>query len=393
MIPTNTGDELSTSFVPMLFYQGERAYLDGTEGGLHLYQDERFRFSLLARMRFFDAPKGLQNQLRGDALDWGGQLRYKLSKNSWIDTELLTDPVGRLHGNLRYAALIERGAAEFTPYINLRVKSADFNNHYYALDWAGYKPVGGSLDLQAGSRLRYHLFSNLYLLADAELGLLDNEVRSAESVDSSIVASAFAGIGIFNNKKNPAKKDIGLRPWLRLAHGFATPSSIANILTGTIEDDPYTNQLTSVFYGLPLTDEIFGIPLETYLTPGLVYHHSSSVQDAGAEFVLAVKSYYRFTWAIQTRIGFGTGFSWVTETTYQERSNNESKGYLPSDLLHFLDFSLDLNLGDIVRNDNLRKTWFGIGVHHRSAIFETAQQYGRIKGGSNYPMFYVQVDL
>jgi hypothetical protein len=24
-------------------------------------------------------------------------------------------------------------------------------------------------------------------------------------------------------------------------------------------------------------------------------------------------------------------------------------------------------------------------VHHRSAVFETAQQFGRIKGGSNYP--------
>lgn len=389
----DTGDNLSTGFLPLLYYQGDRFYLDGIEGGIHLYQGERFQFGALARLRFFDAPKDLQNRLQSDAVDWGGQLRYKLTKYSWLDVELLGDPNGRLHGNLRYSGMIERGSLEINPYLNLRIKSADFNNHYYALDWVGYQSINGSTDLQLGSRFRYHVTSNFYLLADVEAGLLDEEVRSAEVVDSNVALSAFVGLGVFNNKKTPPKEQIGIRPWLRLAHGFATPSSIGDILTGTIENDPNHNQLTSIFYGLPLTDEVFGLPLETYLTPGFVYHHSSRVQDAGSEFVIAVKAYYRFKWAVQMRLGLGTGLSWVSDITYQERSNNESKGYMPSNLLHYLDFSFDLNLGDLVRSDNLHRTWLGIGVHHRSAIFETAQQYGRIKGGSNYPMLYLQVDL
>jgi len=68
----------------------------------------------------------------------------------------------------------------------------------------------------------------------------------------------------------------------------------------------------------------------------------------------------------------------------------ERKGYRPSNLLNYLDFTLDFNLGDIFGGQLLDELWLGYGIHHRSAIFEKAQQFGRIRGGSNYQTFYLQ---
>jgi len=38
----------------------------------------------------------------------------------------------------------------------------------------------------------------------------------------------------------------------------------------------------------------------------------------------------------------------------------------------------------------MKELYFGIGVHHRSSIFESNSQFGRIKGGSNYNSVYLQ---
>ncbi|WP_410963908.1 hypothetical protein, partial [Salmonella sp. ZJHZ20_0162] len=83
----------------------------------------------------------------------------------------------------------------------------------------------------------------------------------------------------------------------------ATPSNIGEIFSFEREKDPYDNQLTSLFYGHPLTDELFGFPLDIYLTPGLVHHWSSSVQSASTEYVMAIKAYYTVNWPTTWRFG------------------------------------------------------------------------------------------
>ena len=66
--------------------------------------------------------------------------------------------------------------------------------------------------------------------------------------------------------------DLRNRPYLRLAHGWATPCNLGEIISCDIENDKYSNQLSSIFYEHPLTDELFGFPLDIYLTPGFVWH-------------------------------------------------------------------------------------------------------------------------
>jgi len=109
-------------------------------------------------------------------------------------------------------------------------------------------------------------------------------------------------------------------------------------ITFNTETDPYSNQLTSVFFGVPLADELLTLPIATYLTPGLVWHHSSKVQDATTEYVLAVKFYYTVKWPVTWRLGFAEGLSYAVEVPYVEQQNMASKNYRPCELLNYLDF-------------------------------------------------------
>ena len=181
--------------------------------------------------------------------------------------------------------------------------------------------------------------------------------------------------------------------YLRVAHGWATPSNIGDILAGDTEKDEFNNQLTSVFYGLPLTDEVFSLPIELYLTSGVAWHWKSDVQDSEQEYQLAIKAYYTIHWPVRWRIGLAEGLSYISDVTYIEKTEMEKKGYQPSKLMNAIDFSVDINLGDIFNTHALTGTWLGYGIHHRSSIFESASQFGRIKGGSNYNTIYLQFDF
>ncbi|MFT5788382.1 MAG: outer membrane protein, partial [Shewanella sp.] len=84
------------------------------------------------------------------------------------------------------------------------------------------------------------------------------------------------------------------------------------------------------------------------------------------------------------------GLSYASTVTYIESSELEEKDYKPSKLLNYLDFSLDVNVGDIFNSRKMENLWFGYSIHHRSGIFESSSAFGRISGGSNYQSVYLQ---
>jgi outer membrane protein len=135
---------------------------------------------------------------------------------------------------------------------------------------------------------------------------------------------------------------------------MGTESNLSEILSGNTEKDPYNNQLTSVFFGVPLADELFTLPIATYLTPGIAHHLASDVQDRSTEWVLAVKFYYTINWPTPWRLGFAEGLSYVDRIPYLEAKDMQEKGYRPSQLLNFLDFSVDMDLGHLSVLDGWR---------------------------------------
>lgn len=171
---------------------------------------------------------------------------------------------------------------------------------------------------------------------------------------------------------------------------MGNPSNLNDILSGNAEKDPYNNQMTSLFYGTRLTETLFTLPIELYFTPGAVWHYDSEVQDDIVEAVVAIKAFYTFKFGYRWRLGVAEGLSYVSNLTYIEGSEIAEKGYKPSKLLNYLDFSFEVNIGDIINSQRMKNLWLGYSIHHRSGIFETSSAFGRIKGGSNYQTVSLQ---
>ncbi|KGJ89179.1 MipA/OmpV family protein [Colwellia psychrerythraea] len=395
-IPFDTEADNVTSFVPMMFYQGDTFFIRGIEGGAHLYQNNDWQFNAMARMRFFDIPAEYQNEVQGDTIDLGFQARKAFSKGNFLDFELFSDLEGNPYANLSQSWHFQHNSWEFMPKVSARYKSASFNSHYYALadiPKLNGQRIGAGIEVTAGVETRYHVASNFYLLASVNGTLLDNNAYNSTAVSQRWQSEAYLGFAFFNDISKAKKSDLTNHGYLRLAHGWATPSNIGDILAGDTVKDEYNNQLSSIFYGLPLTDELFSLPLEIFLTPGFVWHWNSEVQDSGQEYVLAIKAYYTINWPVRWRLGLAEGLSYASNVTYIEASEMERKGYRPSELMNYIDFTVDINLGDIFNVNALNETWLGYSIHHRSAIFESASQFGRIKGGSNYNTVYIQFDF
>ncbi|WP_028112431.1 MipA/OmpV family protein [Ferrimonas kyonanensis] len=389
-IPYKTETDQVTDIVPLMFLQGEDFYLHGLEAGYHLWQDQPHQATLFTRYRFFDIPKELQNSIQEDSFDLGLRYRYVPRERHFVDTELLSDNNGRSYGHLRYGFDGQWGNLSFQPTLQLDWRSQDFVEYYYGLgDTRADADVGAS----AGIGLKYHVGSNLYLIGKVQGSVLGSGIEDLDTLDKRFTLESYAGFAFFptaEQSANPLRREDFEGHYLRVAHGWATPSNLGEILSFDWEKDPYDNQMTSVFYGYPLTDSLFGFPIDLYATPGMVLHHSSEVQKTSYEGVMAIKAYYTFSWPIRWRFGVAEGLSYINRVTYIERSELEQKGYRPSKLMNYLDFSIDTNLGDLFQSSKWSHLWLGWSIHHRSSMFESSSAFGRIKGGSNYNTLYLQ---
>ena len=231
---------------------------------------------------------------------------------------------------------------------------------------------------------------------------------------------------VFNNISSSKSSSLKAKPYIRVAHGWATPSNLGDIIGFNAEDDEQNNQLTSFFYGHPVADSLFGIEaLDIYLTTGYVYHQGSdpysqtltpgeginTPDSAGlgnnpcdgvnpctitydkqptSEYVLGIKAYYNMYWPVRWRLGLAEGFSYIEIVSNLEQREMDKKGYRSSRFMNYIDLTVDFSLGDTFGFNTLNEIYLGAGIHHRSAIFESASAFGRVKGGSNYPSLYLQ---
>lgn len=402
-IPYASENDTVSSFVPMLFYEGDRWFWRGIGGGAHLWSDGGAELNAIGRLRFVDLPAEYQNTLQGDDVDFG--LQYHRDYDwGWWEVEALTEDKGNWHANARI------GRTHVTPKwvtsysLDAQFVSSDFVTRYYALEPLTGIDAGDAFTISPRLFARYHVWSDLHLVGSLQYHAYSSEIRDLDPIDRSGSWEAWLGFGFFQDKGSPQfggkpedriilERHMDLRPNLRVMHGWGTTSSLAKIIRGNIEDDPYNNQLTSLFYEIPLTDRFFGLPFQIMLGTGYAQHWSSEVQDPTFEVMAKIHFYYTFTWPIRWRFGAAEGFSWIEEPSYIEVISLEPKGYRPAQLMNYLDFSIDLNVGDLFRAEKLEGMWFGVTIHHRSSIFESASQFGRISGGSNYPGFHLQWDI
>ncbi|MFV2060558.1 MAG: MipA/OmpV family protein [Gammaproteobacteria bacterium] len=434
-IPYQAKDDTVDDFIPLLFYDGDLFFIRGLTGGIKLYKKDDWQFNLIGRYRYFDISAEYQNLVQGNSLDVGGQVKYRFNNKLETNFDVMTDDENRYYSSLDSRYQWESGSWEILPYGTLRYKSADFNDYYYGLD--GFtdpdnpadtlnNKLGSGFDLTLGSEIRYHVVSNFYLLGRAQLTMLDSTTRDSKTIDSGSYGEIYLGVGFFNDKTKSKSLTLKAKPYIRLAHGWATPSNLGTVIRFDSENDEQNNQLTSIFYGHPIADSLFGVKaFDIYMTTGFVYHHSSNpykqtltpgtgintvdlsglgnnpcdgVSDCAitynsqptTEYVLGIKVFYNINWPVHWRFGLAEGLSYIDNVSNIEQREMDSKGYRSSNLMNYIDVTLDFNLGDTFALKAMNDLYFGIGIHHRSSIFESSSAFGRIKGGSNYNSLYLQ---
>ena len=102
--------------------------------------------------------------------------------------------------------------------------------------------------------------------------------------------------------------------------------------------------------------------------------------------------YYGFPWdeKLRTRLGLGIGLSYVQRLPLMEVRDLQERGRNTSKLLNTFDPTVDFSVGDLLRVKELKETYLGVGVSHRSGIFGTSQTLGNVNGGSNYIYSYLE---
>ncbi len=389
-IPFASDERKVTTFIPFVYYdQGTIFYFRGLEGGAYIWKPGNWKFSAMGRMRFFDIPEEFQNQLQGDTFMWGAQARYSPFGPWHLDFEVLSDFKGHEIVNARLGGAWTDSRMVLRAYAQAQYKTSKFNSYYFGLDQEG---VGDGVKLGVGGSILYSIASNFFVFGRAEASLLDKAARNVSFVNRDMTAQVFLGAGFQNDRTRTTPSVQKSKRYLRLAHGWVTPSSLADIMNFNAESDPDNHQMTSIFYGHPLSDTLVGLPIQVYFHSGFGWHWKNK-KESIQEFIFAAKFYYTVPLPVRLKLGVAEGWSWVTDIPFVEDREIRAKGYEPSQLLNYLDFSVDLNLGDIFGGETLDKTWLGYDIHHRSAIFESAQQFGRIKGGSNVQMAYLQYDF
>lgn len=385
-------DSTVTSAVPMLYFESKYFYMDGLEGGFKYKFDENWRVALITRLRFSDIPKAYQGHVQLSTYDYGLQGRYFINDSNFLDLEVMTHIKGHTYANVSYRGKYVLDDFELKPYATARAKSANFNSLYYAFEPITGQHLNAGVDYTVGIDAKYHLVSNLYVLAGGDFTLLDNAAKKSALVQDGYEYSVYAGLGLFKKPPKESHRSITTKPYIRIAHNWATHYDLDQIVGGSFKRDEYKHQLTSIFYGYPLSDNLLGLPLDIYLTPGFALHGKSEVQGWLREYDIGFKAYYTIPLPIRIRLGAAEGLSYINEVSWIESTDIEEDGNVAdSNLLNYLDFSVGINLGDLFFTKSMDDVWLGYNIHHRSGIFSKSAQFGRVSGGSNYPGVYLQI--
>ncbi|MGH2899904.1 MAG: hypothetical protein ACRDMZ_14615 [Solirubrobacteraceae bacterium] len=173
----------------------------------------------------------------------------------------------------------------------------------------------------------------------------------------------------------------------RINGGFATDKDLGNIATGDVEVDTGNQSMVGLDVGRPLVDDFRDWPVDFAWRIGVQRLFEHGAQPDTFAQTAYLKMYWRpFPWerVVGTRIGFGEGLSYAWRVPAVERSYAERHNEDTSRLLNYLDVSVDLNVGDVIRNEQARACWLGLVISHRSGVFGLVDIFGNVHNGSNY---------
>lgn len=193
--------------VPFFFYDSERFYFRGAQGGVHLYREGPLSLSLDLRAEFQSWKPSDSPVLQGMAdrkmtAEAGINARYRI--DNWeIGAGLWQDVLGRHKGwqgelSLAYNHRIDRQWF-ITPKVALLAVSSNKANYYFgvrpdeALPHRPQYSVGTTYSLALTTSVRYLIDERWSIYADVGVAYLSSDTRNSPIVDRRWLPRVIAG--------------------------------------------------------------------------------------------------------------------------------------------------------------------------------------------------------
>jgi outer membrane protein len=411
--PLYRGQSVGTDLLPLIMYEGERAYLRGTRGGLRVVDKPGFQLEAVAQVRLAgyrgEAGTYLDGMVRERALD-GGLSAIVPTAMGEFSVDVLADLSNTHRGASvtgSWARTWDFGRLRLRPSVSVTGYSPDLADYYYGIrpeearpDRPAYLP-GSSSSVALSLHSVYRVSTNGYLYGSVGLTRFDESIHDSPLVDRSTQFTAFGGyVYRFGNSSGKGAADAtpdlgsGSKWSLRVARGWNAEASLLGIIPGgDLTLSPERTGVVSVEVGKLLDERFQGWPVDIYVKGAYMRYLEQNIQPDGNGVALYIKGfYYGFPWSryVNTRFGFGQGLSWVDQIPALEQRDLQKKNPNTSRLLCYLDVSIDFSIGDVIRYKPLKNTYLGFAVIHRSGIFGFADMFGSVDGGSNYNSLYVE---
>jgi outer membrane protein len=403
------GDGRRYDFLPLYLYEGSPLYLRSSRIGLKL-DHAGWRFDLFLQRRFEghpteDVPVVLEGMARREfGADVGAGVSRKLGAGR-ATVEVMRDATAVSHGaeiRLGYRHELERGRLRLWPTATLGLRGGTLNNYYYGVEPAEataerprYTPGSGAqleLGVQAAYRLTegWHVIAGLAAIRRPQ-GVLDSPVVE----DRAVELAGMLGVMYDFTPQQPKAWADGRPVILRAFYGDSSDCDVMQIVrlacTSTHTLDP--TSVAGFEVGRPVVLRLNDWPVDIAVFAGLLRHKEKGLQGDFWQVNGQIKAYYYgFPWShiVKTRIAFGGGLSYTREVPIMEQRDQALRGRDTSRLLNYMDPSIDVSLGDLIRVKSLKETYVGLGVSHRSGIFGSSQLLNNVNGGSNYIYTHVE---
>lgn len=409
------GQDEIDDLLPLIIYNGERFFIDGTRAGFHLYSDEEWLIGTYAAYRF--AGFNEDNSIELDGMDRDDGIDGRFAVTRLTDFGSFTFDIGADVSNasqgwdaeLKWGKRFKYGNFLFRPWVGVTYEDEKLVNYYFGVNPSESTEVrptyytSDAIEWRYGIDLSYRLAQNHFVGFNMQYSELDSTKINSPIVADNGQFTSFASYRYeFNDFQDDPytngsiTRDLTKGEWYwRVAAGKHTETTFNKLMRfqDMFEPEERGTGLASVFVGKKIADNFMWLPIEAYVTGGYVRRFEQGLQDDFNEYVLGFKAYFsKFPWShiVKTRLGVAEGVSYASKVPFVEREHVEGKNRSASKFLNYLDWSWDVSIGDIIQQPKLKECYLGWSVHHRSGIFASSDFFGNVNGGSNVNTLYVQ---
>jgi outer membrane protein len=395
-----SGSDRNSDLQPQFRYDSNYFFLHSDRIGLKL-ETAQSRYELFLRRRFdgFASDRVPESMLGSPSRPGGDDLgiaaRVRLGTHVVYGEAMQNVSEESDGAELRLGYRYEgwwSGPLRWRPYATLAWRDAKLNNFYYGFE--DYQP-GSGLNVELGVLAAYRVTERWQLLAGAGVTRWASGVRASPVVDGGTQPHLMVGM-MYGFKPDQAS-EWDRRPLImRLGYGQSSDCDLLPILgwqctSVNTQDDTSTVQID---VGQVLVRRVNGWPLDLAGFVGFIRHLERGLQQDFWQVNAYLKPYYYFgPWwrdRLRTRLGFGAGISYADRIPFTEQRDQALRGRDTSKLLLYLDPTIDINVGDLARAKELKETYVGIGVSHRSGIFAASRLFNSVSGGSNYIYAFIE---